>query len=138
MKMDAGRWCLAAMALCLALIAAVALSADPQRVNQGTLAMFACATLFVGLFAYVFAAPQTEAAPVKDRLAYLHERKEVIYENLRDLNFEFKAGKLSEADYASLNANLEEEAAAVLAEISRLENASAYAPMPRPRKGSRV
>jgi hypothetical protein len=62
--------------------------------------------------------------PEKTRLAYLHERKEAIYENLRDLNFEYKAGKLSDADHASLRASLEEEAAAVLAEIVHLQEAS--------------
>ncbi len=31
----------------------------------------------------------------KTRLDYLLERKEQLYENLRDLNFEFRAGKVS-------------------------------------------
>ncbi len=48
---------------------------------------------------------------------YLLERKEATYENLRDLNFEYKAGKLSEQDYAVQRASLEDEAAAILAEI---------------------
>jgi hypothetical protein len=52
---------------------------------------------------------------------YLRERKDVVYENLRDLNFEHKAGKIPEADYVSMKNSLEEEAAAILAEISRLE-----------------
>ena len=42
---------------------------------------------------------------------YLLERKEATYENLRDLNFEYKAGKLSEQDYAVQRAALEDEAA---------------------------
>ncbi len=48
---------------------------------------------------------------------YLLERKEATYENLRDLNFEYKAGKLSEEDYAMQRASLEDEAAAILAEM---------------------
>jgi hypothetical protein len=72
--------------------------------------------------------------PEKTRVIYLRERKEAIYENLRDLNFEFKAGKLSEADYNSLKTGLEEEAAGILAEIARLE----AAPSLRPTKGARV
>ena len=55
---------------------------------------------------------------------FLRERKETVYENLRDLNFEFKAGKFPETDYPSMRASLEEEAAAILAEISRLESGS--------------
>ncbi len=62
------------------------------------------------------------AGPEKTRAMYLRERKEVVYENLRDLNFEHKAGKIPEVDYASMKNSLEEEAAAILAEISRLES----------------
>ncbi|MGH9602843.1 MAG: hypothetical protein ACRD24_10690, partial [Terriglobales bacterium] len=59
----------------------------------------ACALLTVGLLFYVFSGVETEplTAP-KTRLTYLRERKEVVYENLRDLNFEFKAGKFPERD----------------------------------------
>ena len=45
----------------------------------------------------------------------------MVYENLRDLNFENKAGKFSSEDYQGLQASLEEEAARVLAEIAKLE-----------------
>jgi len=71
---------------------------------------------------YVFHVPEfTISGPEKTRAMYLRERKEVLYENLRDLNFEHKAGKIPELDYASMKNSLEEEAAAILAEISRLE-----------------
>jgi hypothetical protein len=82
----------------------------------------ACAFFAAALFIYVFA-PIRELAhgEQKSRLAYLRERKEAIYENLRDLNFEFKAGKFPEADYAVIRAGLEDEAARVLAEIDTLE-----------------
>jgi hypothetical protein len=103
------------------------------------MSLIVCGFVTLAVFVYVFYLPGTlRLGPQKTRVAYLRERKDVVYENMRDLNFEFKAGKLSEADYASLNANLEEEAAAVLAEISRLENAVVSAPALRPRKGSRV
>ncbi len=73
----------------------------------------------------------------KTRLGYLYERKEVIYENLRDLNFEYKAGKFPDADFQAMRATLEAEAAQVLAEIEQLENvASAAIPAPS-RKGAR-
>jgi hypothetical protein len=45
----------------------------------------------------------------------------LIYENLRGANFEYKAGTLPDAD--SMRASLEEEAAAIMAEIARLEQA---------------
>lgn len=97
-------------------------------------AMFALATLV-----YVFWVPvQFEASPEKTRLAYLRERKEVVYENLRDLNFEYKAGKFPEADYQEMKTALETEAAGILAEIAQLEEqgvASYATPAPR-RRGS--
>jgi hypothetical protein len=62
----------------------------------------------------------------------LLERKEATYENLRDLNFEYKAGKLSEQDYAIQQASLEDEAAAILAEMESIEKARATV-----RKGAR-
>ncbi len=82
----------------------------------------ACALLTVGLLLYVFSAPEAATASTpKTRLSYLRERKEVVYENLRDLNFEFKAGKLPERDYQNLRSGMEEEAAQILAEIEVLE-----------------
>lgn len=58
----------------------------------------------------------------KTRLSYLYERKEVVYDNLRDLNFEFKSGKFTQADYDSMRSGMEAEAARVLAEIEKLES----------------
>jgi len=81
------------------------------------MAVFTLATLY-----YVFFFPgEVFAGPEKTRLLYLRERKEAVYENLRDLNFEYKAGKVPDADFQSMHAALEEEAAAILAEIARLE-----------------
>jgi len=84
------------------------------------MAVFTLATLY-----YVFFFPgEVFAGPEKTRLLYLRERKEAVYENLRDLNFEYKAGKVPDADYQSMHTALEEEAAAILAEIARLEQAA--------------
>ena len=81
-----------------------------------------CVLLFVGLLIYVFSpARQAIQSVDKTRVAFLHERKEVIYENLRDLNFEYRAGKYPQQDFDNLRASLENEAALVLAEIDRLE-----------------
>ena len=59
----------------------------------------------------------------KSRLDYLLERKEQLYENLRDLNFEFRAGKYPEEDFVVQRAQLEEETAQLLAEIEHLPQA---------------
>ncbi len=88
-----------------------------------SLILFALFTL--GALYYIFVVPGgLTLEPNKSRLAFLRERKETVYENLRDLNFEFKAGKFPEADYEAMKRSLEDEAAAVLAEISRLEQAA--------------
>ena len=59
----------------------------------------------------------------KTRLDYLFERKEQLYENLRDLNFEYRAGKYPEEDFAEQRTLLENEAAQLLAEIEHLQQA---------------
>jgi hypothetical protein len=77
-------------------------------------------------------------SPEKTRLNYLQERKDVVYENMRDLNFEFHAGKISAEDYASLKASLEEEAAGILAESARLQGAAGAGVTPTKLKGGRA
>ena len=56
----------------------------------------------------------------KTRVDYLRERKDSIYDNLRDLNFEYLAGKHPEEDYAEQRASLEDEAATVIREMDLL------------------
>jgi hypothetical protein len=77
--------------------------------------------LFLACGAYIFW-PQRRTAPSaeKTRLDYLRERRDVIYENIRDLNFEYRAGKYPEDDYLRQRASLETEAAGVLTEMDSL------------------
>jgi hypothetical protein len=105
-----------------------------------SVALLTCAFVTLATLFYVFYLPGTlRLGPSKTRLTYLRERQEVVYENLRDLNFEYKAGKFPESDYLSMKASLEEEAAGVLAEIDRLEHApAATQPILRKNKGARV
>jgi hypothetical protein len=82
----------------------------------------ACAALLIGTFLYVFWPDRhVQGQHAKTRLEYLRERRDVIYDNLRDLNFEYSAGKYPEDDYSAQRAALENEAADVLAEIDLLE-----------------
>ncbi|SRR6266852_298549 len=93
--------------------------------------LYVCAAVTAAALYYVFFYPgEVHAGPEKTRLIYLRERKEAVYENLRDLNFELKAGKVPDADYQSMRASLEEEAGAIMAEIARLEQAADAAPTP--------
>ncbi len=52
-------------------------------------------------------------------LADLKRRRMVVYENLQDLEFEYKAGKIAPADYQALSANYKAEAAELM--VSSLE-----------------
>ncbi len=58
----------------------------------------------------------------KTRVDSLLERKEAIYANLRDLNFEYLAGKYPEQDFEQQRSILEGEAASVMAEMDALES----------------
>ena len=81
-----------------------------------------CLMLTAILLFFIFAMEEPEVvSPEKTRLLYLYERKDVVYENLRDLNFEYKAGKFPDADYEAMRGQLEDEAAQILNEIDQLE-----------------
>jgi hypothetical protein len=51
----------------------------------------------------------------------LFDRKAVIYRNLKDLQFEFTMGRLSEVDYRRLEAEYKNEAAAILEKMDQLD-----------------
>jgi hypothetical protein len=72
---------------------------------------------------------------------HLDERKAAIYENLRDLQFEYRVGKLSDLDYQQTKQDLQKELAGVLAEIDRLKQTLAAQPAapvaPAPAKKTR-
>ncbi|MGA2761488.1 MAG: hypothetical protein ABSF08_14355 [Candidatus Cybelea sp.] len=80
--------------------------------------------LLIALFLYTFW-PENALASQKEktRLDYLLERKEQLYENLRDLNFEYRAGKYPEEDFVAQRGLLERETAELLAEIDHLQQA---------------
>ena len=81
-----------------------------------------CVMLTAILLFFIFGIDErVEVSPEKTRLLYLYERRDVVYENLRDLNFEYKAGKFPDSDYQRMRSQLEEEAATILAEIDRLQ-----------------
>jgi hypothetical protein len=52
---------------------------------------------------------------------HLEERKAAIYENLRDLQFEYRLDKLSDADYQATKLELQKDLAHVMAETDRIK-----------------
>jgi len=82
----------------------------------------ACVLLAVGTLLFIFsiAADASDAAPHRGQLDALLDRRDAIYDNLRDLRFEHRAGKFSAADYEQMKRALETEAAQVLASMDQL------------------
>ena len=76
-----------------------------------------------------------EPEPVSP-FAHLDERKAAIYDNLRDLQFEYRVGKLSDNDYQLTKKDLQKELASVMAEVDRvklqLQGGRASSPPPPP------
>src|ERR1700723_306438 len=87
----------------------------------------AAVVLVVGtlLFTLFVRSQDVPEMPAVSPTAHLEERKAQIYENLRDLQFEFRLGKLSDADYQKTKVDLQLELAKVLAEIDAVQPAVA-------------
>lgn len=72
--------------------------------------------LVMGALLFVRTADLPTAPPVSP-VQHLVERKASIYENLRDLQFEYRVGKLSDADYQQTKLDLQKELSGVLAQL---------------------
>jgi hypothetical protein len=90
----------------------------------------ACLALAVAtmLFIFYIQPDASDLAPRRTRLDQLLERRDTIYDNLRDLRFEYRSGKYSEGDFEAMKTALENEAALVLAEIDRVTESEVKRP----------
>jgi len=91
----------------------------------GACLALAAATL---LFIFYIHPDASDLAPHRSKLDQLMERRDAIYDNLRDLRFEYRAGKYSEGDYEAMKNAMETEAAMVLAEIDQVTEAGVRRP----------
>ena len=112
----------------LALAALLALS--PEWAIFG-----ACLGLAAAVFLFIFyiQPDASDLAPHRTKLDQLLERRDTIYDNLRDLKFENRAGKYSEDDYETMRVTLENEAALVVAEIEQVTESQIRRPRPAAR-----
>ncbi len=78
--------------------------------------LLAATLLFTLLLRTKDLAPGDEVSPTQ----HLEERRAAIYENLRDLQFEYLVGKLSDADYQQTKLSLQKELATVITEIQNV------------------
>lgn len=90
----------------------------------------ACLALAVAtlLFIFYIQPDASDLAPHRTKLDQLMERRDAIYDNLRDLRFEYRSGKYSEGDFEAMKTALENEAALVLAEIDQVTDAQVRRP----------
>jgi hypothetical protein len=93
-------------------------------------ALGACFALAAAVFLFVFYIhpDASDLAPHRTKLDQLLERRDTIYDNLRDLKFEHRAGKYSEGDYELMRSALENEAALVITEIEQVTESQVRRP----------
>jgi hypothetical protein len=90
-------------------------------------ACFALA-LATGLFIFYIQPDASDLAPRRSKLDQLLERRDTLYDNLRDLRFEYRSGKYAENDYEAMKISLENEAAVVLTEIDQVTESEVRRP----------
>lgn len=90
--------------------------------SEAILVALGCVALATATLWFVFGVKfePSDFAPHRSRLDQLLEKRDTIYENLRDLRFELRSGKFSEEDYEAMKRSLEVEAARVVAEMDQL------------------
>ena len=81
-----------------------------------------------GLFIFYIQPDASDLAPHRSKLDQLLERRDTIYDNLRDLRFEFRSGKYAENDYEAMKTTLENDAALTLAEIDQITESQVRRP----------
>jgi hypothetical protein len=84
--------------------------------------------LATGLFIFYIQPDASDMAPHRSKLDQLLERRDTLYDNLRDLRFEFRSGKYAENDFEAMKISLENEAAQVLAEIDQVTESQVRRP----------
>jgi hypothetical protein len=99
-------------------------------ISIDVLAVIACVALTAAVLIFVFMIQpdRGDSAPHRSQLDQLMERRDIIYDNLRDLKFEYRTGKFAEEDYEQMKQTLEAEAAVVLAEIERVTGSPGMLP----------
>ena len=84
--------------------------------------------LATALFIFYIQPDASDLAPHRSKLDQLLERRDTLYDNLRDLRFEFRSGKYAENDYEAMKISLENEAAMLLAEIDQITESQVRRP----------
>src|SRR3972149_12138639 len=104
--------------------------AAPLPASVDTLAITACIALTAAVLIFVFfiEPDAADSAPHRSYLDQLLEKRDTLYDNLRDLKFEYRSGKFAVGDFEAMKQTLETEAAVVLAEIETVTGNQGAAP----------
>src|SRR2546425_10892653 len=116
------------MAPTLYILATLEIASGDWAVLGACLALAAATVVFI----FYIQPDASDLAPHRTKLDQLLERRDTIYENLRDLRFEYRSGKYSEGDFEAMKTALENDAALVLAEIEQVTESQVR----RPRAGA--
>ena len=96
---------------------------------------FAIALVLAALLFTLFVRSKDVPEPLPvSPIQHLEDRKQAIYDNLRDLQFEYRVGKLSDDDYQQTKQALQKELAGVLAETEETIKRLGLAPTRVPPK----
>lgn len=79
-----------------------------------------CVVLAIVAIGYVLGVREQDVPPLpkeNPELKHLEERRATLFENLKDLQFEYLQGKLSDEDYQSLKLGFQNDLAVVMASI---------------------
>src|SRR5712664_2769003 len=117
------------MATTSSMLAALEIGSGDWAVLGACVALAAAVLLFI----FYIQPDASDLAPHRTKLDQLLERRDTIYDNLRDLKFENRAGKYSEGDYETMRVTLENEAALVVAEIEQVTESQIRRPRPAAR-----
>jgi len=93
-----------------------------------TLLMILCAALTAAALLFIFrpllaggSAGLLDLQGASSGLKKLMRRKVTVYENIKDLDFEYKMGKLSDEDYNRLRDDYSSQAYAIMKEIEKIQ-----------------
>jgi len=95
-----------------------------------------CALLGLGALGFTLFVREQDIPPApteNPEARHLEQRRQVLYDNLKDLQFEYHQGKLSDEDYQSLKSGFLYDLAGVMDALERIEQKSG-----KPRKEART
>ena len=98
-------------------------SVTSPRVSNNSLMLIAAVIVLVAIALALPLLVRPSALPEPEPVSptrHLEDKRDIIYENLRDLQGEYLMGKLSDEDYQQIKRDLQRELAEVLAEIDRV------------------